>query len=268
MRKLTAAFAAVAAATFCLGPFAWLALTALKPDDEVTRLGLPSHVTFENLRATFVERGFLQFLLNSAIVAGLTTVLALGFGGLAAFALAKLEFKGRQLFLGAALAISMFPPIATVSPLYLIVRAAGLRDTLAGLVIPYTTFALPLALWILTSFLRELPDELYRAARVDGCTPLQAFWKVLLPLAGPGVATTGILVFIAAWNEFLFALTFTSSVDKRTVPMAISLFAAEHKDPWGEIAAAAVIATLPLVVMTLLFQRRIVSGLTQGAVKG
>jgi multiple sugar transport system permease protein len=161
----------------------------------------------------------------------------------------------------------MFPPIATVSPLYLILRATGLRDTLVGLVPPYATFALPLTLWILTSFFRQLPDELYRAARVDGCTPLGAFWRVLLPLAAPGLATTAILVFIFAWNEFLYALTFLSSPEKRTVPVAISLFASEHKEPWGEIAAASVIATMPLVVMTVLFQRRIVSGLTAGAVK-
>ena len=162
----------------------------------------------------------------------------------------------------------MFPPIATVSPLYLILRACGLRDTPLGLVLPYTTFALPLALWVLTGFFREIPDELYRAARVDGCTPFQAFRKVMLPLAAPGLATTAILVFIFSWNEFLYALTFTSSPEHRTVPVAISLFAGEHKEPWGEIAAASVIATLPLVILTLVFQRRIVAGLTQGAVKG
>jgi multiple sugar transport system permease protein len=162
----------------------------------------------------------------------------------------------------------MFPPIATVSPLFLIIRALGLRDELAGLVLPYTTFALPMTLWILTGFFRDLPDDLYRAALLDGCSPFQAFRRVLLPLAAPGIAATAILVFIFAYNEFLYALTFTSSPEKRTVPVAISLFAAEHKEPWGEIAAASVIATLPLVVVTLLFQRKIVAGLTAGGVKG
>lgn len=162
----------------------------------------------------------------------------------------------------------MFPPIATVSPQYLLLRALGLRDTLAGLVLPYTTFALPLTLWILTSFMKEIPDDLFRAARIDGCTPFQAFRRVLLPLAAPGLATTAILVFIFSWNEFLYALTLLSSPEKRTIPVAITLFAGEHRDPWGEIAAASIIATLPLVALTLLFQRRIVSGLTAGAVKG
>jgi multiple sugar transport system permease protein len=162
----------------------------------------------------------------------------------------------------------MFPPIATVSPIYLALRDVGLLDTTAGLVIPHTTFALPLSLWILTGFFREIPDELYRAARVDGCSPFRAFRKVMLPLAMPGLATTAILVFISSWNEFLYALTFTSSPERRTVPVAISLFAGEHAEPWGEIAAASVIATLPLVAFTLAFQRRIVAGLTGGAVKG
>jgi multiple sugar transport system permease protein len=155
-----------------------------------------------------------------------------------------------------------------VSPLYLVIRALGLRDHLAGLVLPYTAFGLPMTIWILTGFFREIPDEIYRSARVDGCSPFMAFRKVLLPLAAPGLATTGILVFISAWNEFLYALTFTSSPEQRTVPVAISLFAGEHKEPWGEIAAASVIATLPLILVTLIFQRRIVSGLTAGAVKG
>jgi len=268
MKRWVWTFGALAAATFCLAPFLWLALTSLKPEAELTSLSLPSSLTFRHFQQVLFEREFFRFVLNSVVVAGTTTLLCLAVSALAAFALAKLEFKGRGLLLAAALGVSMFPPIATVSPLYLIVRGLGLRDTLTGLVIPYTTFALPLGIWILTSFLRDLPDELYRAARVDGCSPFQAFWKVLLPLAAPGIATTAILVFIAAWNEFLFALTFTSSPTKRTVPVAISLFAAEHKDPWGEIAAASVLATLPLVVVTLLFQRRIVSGLTQGAVKG
>jgi multiple sugar transport system permease protein len=258
--------ATVAFLTFFLGPFFWQVLTSLWPDGQLTQ-PLPTSLTFDNYVSVLWGRPFLQVMMNSLLAASLTTLFCMVVGASAAFALAKLEFRGRNLLLAAALAVSMFPPIATVSPLYLILRAVGLRDTLVGLVPPYATFALPLTLWILTSFFRQLPDELYRAARVDGCTPLGAFWRVLLPLAAPGLATTAILVFIFAWNEFLYALTFLSSPEKRTVPVAISLFASEHKEPWGEIAAASVIATLPLVVMTVLFQRRIVSGLTAGAVK-
>ena len=191
---------------------------------------------------------FARVLMNSALVAGATTMLCLAVASTAAFALAKLELRGKRALLSAALAVSMFPPIATVSPLYLALRDVRLLDTPLGIVIPHTTFALPLALWVLTGFFREIPDELYRAARVDGCSPFQAFRKVMLPLAMPGFATTGILVFIFSWNEFLYALTFTSSPEHRTVPVAISLFAGEFTEPWGEIAAASVIATLPLVI--------------------
>lgn len=262
------AFGSVAATTFFVGPFAWQLLTSLRPEAELTSLGIPRELSLQSYASAFEGRPFARVLLNSAVVAGATTVLCLAIASAAAFAIAKLEFRWKNAILAAALAVSMFPPIATVSPLYLALRKLHLLDTAAGLVLPHTTFALPLALWVLTGFFREIPDELYRAARVDGCTPFQAFRKVMLPLAIPGLSTTAILVFIFSWNEFLYALTFTSSPERRTVPVAISLFAGEHAEPWGEIAAASVIATLPLVVFTLLFQRRIVAGLTQGAVKG
>jgi multiple sugar transport system permease protein len=267
MRRAWLLFAVVAAVTFCVGPFVWQALTSIRPEGELTSTGLPSSISLASYAGAFRGRPFGRVLLNSFLVAGTTTVFCIAVGASAAFALAKLELRGKKLLLGAALAVSMFPPIATVSPLFLIIRALGLRDQLAGLVLPYTTFALPMTLWILTGFFRDIPDELYRAARIDGCSPFQAFRRVLLPLAAPGIAATAILVFIFAYNEFLYALTFTSSPEKRTVPVAISLFSAEHKEPWGEIAAASIIATLPLVVVTLLFQRRIVSGLTAGGVK-
>jgi multiple sugar transport system permease protein len=261
-------FALVAAVTFCVGPFAWQILTSLRPESELTRLAPPRVLSLESYIGAFRGRPFARVVWNSALAAGATTALSLAIGATAAFALAKLEFRGRRLLLGAALAVSMFPPIATVSPLYLVISAVGLRDTIAGLVLPYTTFALPLTLWVLTGFFRQIPHEIYLAARVDGCTPFGAFRRVMLPLAAPGLATTGILVFIASWNEFLYALTFTSSPERRTIPVAIALFAGEHREPWGEIAAASVITTLPLVVVTLLFQRRIVAGLTAGAIKG
>jgi multiple sugar transport system permease protein len=259
---------AAAALVFFLGPFVWLILTSLRPEGEITALGVPTSISFESYTAAFHGRPFARVLLNSAVVASVTTVFCLAVASTAAFAIAKLELRGTRVLLAASLAVSMFPPIATVSPLYIGLREIRLLDTPLGLVIPHTTFALPLALWVLTGFFREIPDELYRAARVDGCTPFQAFRKVMLPLAMPGFATTAILVFIFSWNEFLYALTFTSSPTRRTVPVAISLFAGEHAEPWGEIAAASTIATLPLVIFALAFQRRIVAGLTQGAVKG
>jgi multiple sugar transport system permease protein len=267
VRRAAVLFGLVAAITFCLGPFAWQLLASLRPEDELTRAGLPSSLSLASYAGAFHGRPFGRVLFNSFVVAAATTVFCLAVGASAAFALAKLEFRGKKLLLGAALAISMFPPIATVSPLFLIIKSLGLRDELAGLVLPYTTFALPMTLWILTGFFRDIPDELYRAARADGCSPWTAFRRVLLPLAAPGIGATAILVFIFAYNEFLYALTFTSSPEKRTVPVAISLFAAEHREPWGEIAAASIIATLPLVVVTLLFQRKIVAGLTAGGVK-
>lgn len=253
--------------TFFLGPFVWQVLTSLRPEAELGAPGLPSRLTLEAYRGVLGGGSFVRAVGNSLAVAAATTALCLALGAPAAFALAKLPVPGRGLLLGLALAVSMFPPIATVSPLYLALRAVGLRDRLEGLVVPYTTFTLPLTLWLLTSFFRDVPEVLYRAARVDGCTPFQAFRRVLLPLVGPGLATTAILVFIVSWNEFLYALTFISSPERRTIPVAISLFATEHTEPWAQISAASVVATLPLVVLTLLFQRRIVAGLTAGAVK-
>jgi multiple sugar transport system permease protein len=256
------------AIVFAAGPFLWQVLTSFRPESELARIGWPTKLSLENYRSAFEGRPIAHALANSVIVAGSTTILCLAIASFAAFALAKLDFRGRRWLLGAALAVSMFPPIATVSPLYLVIRALGLRDELAGLVIAYTTFALPLALWILTGSFRDLPDELYESARIDGCTPFQALRWIFFPLALPAVATAGILVFIFAYNEFLYALTFTSSPDKRTIPVAISLLASGHEEPWGEIAAVSVVAVLPIVVAVLVFQRHVVSGLTRGAVKG
>jgi multiple sugar transport system permease protein len=266
--KVLRGFGATAAATFFVAPFLWQLLTALRPEEELTRPGLPSRLSLASFVGAFHGRPFVRVLLNSALIAGTTTLASLAVGASAAFALAKLDVPRRRLVLAVTLAVSMFPAIATVSPLYIALRAASLLDTPTGVIVPHTTFALPLALWVLTGFFREIPDELYRAARMDGCSPLSAFRKVMLPLAMPGIATTAILVFVYSWNELLYALTFTSSPERRTVPVAILLFAGEHTEPWGEIAAASVIATLPLVVLTLLLQKRIVAGLTGGAVKG
>ncbi|MCA1828513.1 MAG: carbohydrate ABC transporter permease [Myxococcales bacterium] len=250
---------------FFVGPLFWQLLTSLWPEAELTS-ALPHSLTMANYAGLGVP--FARAVANSFLVAAATTVLCLAAGASAAFAIAKLEFRGRSLLLGGALAISMFPPIATVSPLYLGLRAIGLRDTLAGLVLPYAAFALPLTLWLLTSFFREVPDEIFNAALVDGCTPWQVFLRVYLPLSWPALATCAILVFIFCWNELLFALSFISTPERRTVPAAIALFAGEHVEPWGQIAAASVVAIVPLAALTFAFQKRIVAGLTAGAVKG
>jgi multiple sugar transport system permease protein len=268
MKRLPLVLGVALVATFFLGPALWQLLTSLRPESEVASASLPSSLSLDSYRAAFHGRPFGRVLANSALVAAATTTVCIAVAAPAAFALAKLRLRGTTLLLSAALAVSMFPPIATVSPLYLMLREVHLLDNPLGLVVPQATFALPLVLWILTGTFRDIPDELYRAARVDGCTAFGAFRRVMLPLAMPGIATAALLVFVFSWNEFLYALTFTSSPDHRTVPVAISLFAAEHTEPWGEIAAASVVAALPLVVLAVVFQRRVVAGLTRGAVKG
>lgn len=267
MRRAWLLLAVIAAVAFSAGPFVWQVLTSLRPENELLGLGLPSSLSVASYRSAFEGRPLGRVLLNSVLVAGATTLLCLAIGSLAAFAVAKMEFRGKKTLLVVALAVSMFPPIATVSPLYLVIRALGLRDEPAGLVLAYTTFALPMALWILTGFFRDLPEQLFEAARIDGCTPFQALRWVLFPLALPGIATAGILVFIFAYNEFLYALTFTTSPEKRTIPVFVSLLASGHTEPWGEMAAASVVAVLPLLAVALAFQRQVVSGLTRGAVK-
>jgi multiple sugar transport system permease protein len=270
LRKTGFLVLALAVAFYSLGPLLWQGVTALKPGPELTKLPpvLPSEPTFKHFISVFTGHPFLRVIMNSTVVASLSTALSILLGSLAAFALAKLRVRRKALILGFVLTVSMFPPIATVSPLYIIIRALGLRDTWWALVIAYTTFSLPLSIWILTNFFASIPDEVYLASRVDGCSDFQCFRKIMLPLAAPGVFTAAILVFIFSWNEFLFALTFTATTRSRTIPVAIALFPGLHEVPWGEIAAASVIVTIPLVVMVFAFQRRIIEGLTAGAVKG
>jgi len=266
-RRAAASLMVIAVLAFCLGPLASQIATSLRPAAATRGAANPFAWSLDNYRGALEGRYLGRSLVNSVVVAGGTTLICLAIGSLASFALAKLPVRGKNWMLGGALAISMFPAIATVSPLYLVIRALGLRDNLGALVLTYTTFALPLTLVILTRFFREVPDAIYEAAKVDGCAPWQAWWHIGLPLSAPGIASTGILVFIFAYNEFLYALTFTSSPEKRTVPVAISLFASDRIEPWGEISAASVMAAIPLVLVTVLFQRRIVSAITQGAVK-
>lgn len=270
MRRGILYIALLLVTSYSVGPLLWQLITSLKADYELTRIPplLPETPSLVHYIAIFKGKMFLRIIVNSAVVASATTLLALAVGSLCSFGLAKLAIRHKALILGFVLSISMFPPIATVSPLYLVMRAIGLRDTWWALIITYTTFSLPLSIWILTSFFRELPDEIYHAARVDGCTPFQSYYRIVLPLSAPGIFATAILVFIFSWNEFLYALTLTSTQASRTIPVAIALFPGIHEIPWGEIAAASVTVTVPLIVLVFAFQRRIIEGLTGGAVKG
>ena len=254
-----------------LFPVLWLLSLSLKDPASVNdgRL-IPKSFSFESYKSIFQEDIFTAALRNSIGIALLATVIAVVLASLAAYAIARLEFPGKRLILSASLAIAMFPPVSIVGPLYDMWRSLGLYDTWFGLIIPYMTFTLPLAIFTLSAFFREIPWELEQAAQMDGATPAQAFRKVILPLAAPGVFTTAILVFIYAWNDFVFALSLTSTTRAQTVPPAIQSFTgvSQFTAPTGAIAAAAIIVTIPIVVMVLFFQRRIVAGLTAGAVKG
>lgn len=253
-----------------LFPFYYELVTSLKTRDAIFNGFdlIPKKITFESYILVFTHRPFGRFLMNSFIIALLTTFFAIVIASIAAYAIARLQFKGKTIILGLVLAVSMFPQIATISPIYIFMKNMGLRDTYLGLIIPDTTFALPLAIWYLTSFFKQIPFDLEEAARIDGASPIGTFLKIILPLAAPGTFTTAILVFIASWNEYMYALTINTKDIRKTVPVAISMFQGQYTIPWGEIAAATVICTVPLIVMVLLFQKRIVSGLTAGAVKG
>ena len=231
---------------------------------------LPLHPSGESYKAIFTNQDFIRALINSIGICAIATFVAIVFGTMAAYAIARLTFPGKAAIIATSLLISMFPQIALVTPLFKIETALSLFDTWPGLIIPYVTFALPLGIYTLSAFFREIPWDLEKAAKMDGATPYQAFRQVITPLAMPGIFTTAILVFIACWNDFLFALSLTSTSAARTVPAAMSYFtgATTFEKPTGPIAAAAVVITIPLVIVVLLFQRRIVAGLTSGAVKG
>jgi trehalose/maltose transport system permease protein len=254
-----------------LFPVLWLLSLSLKDPATVNdgRL-IPKTFSFDNYSSIFDQDIFTKALRNSIGIALISTVIAVILASMAAYAIARLDFPGKRLILSASLAIAMFPPVSIVGPLYDMWRSIGLYDTWPGLIIPYMTFTLPLAIFTLSAFFREIPWELEQAAQMDGATPAQAFRKVILPLAAPGVFTTAILVFIYAWNDFVFALSLTSTTRAQTVPPAIQSFTgvSQFTAPTGAIAAAAIIVTIPIVIMVLFFQRRIVAGLTAGAVKG
>ncbi|MDQ3721477.1 MAG: carbohydrate ABC transporter permease [Actinomycetota bacterium] len=259
---------------YAMIPVLWLISLSLKTPDTVSdKKFIPQDVTLENYTTLFeggLDSPLLRPLINSVLIALIATVIAVTLASFTAYAIARLDFPGKTVILAGALAIAMFPPISVVGPLFDMWRALGLYDTYPGLIIPYLTFALPLAIYTLVAFFREIPWELEQAAQVDGATPWQAFRKVILPLAAPGVFTAAILVFIFAWNDFVFAITLTSSDSARTVPAALAFFTGESQftAPTGNIAAAAVLVTIPIIVFVLIFQRRIVAGLTAGAVKG
>lgn len=257
---------------WCLFPFFWLISTSLKLGNEALNSPDLFHGPFglQNYRSV-IEQDFGFNLRNSAIVAGTTTVFCIVIGALAAYALARLPIKRRILVLAGVLAVSLFPPVALVPPMYEVWRTLGLLNTYPGLYIPYTAFTLPLTIFILSTFFSSIPKDLEEAARIDGATAFQAFWKVILPLAAPGVFAAAIITFVAAWNEFLLASTFAPR-DKavQTVTVAIAAFtgSVQFERPIGTITAACVIVTIPMIILTLIFQKRIVAGLTAGGVKG
>ena len=260
---------------FTVFPFVWAFLSSIKPDAELFATPVrywPAHPTLDNYRAVLANGDFQRALLNSAVVALSVTALSLAIGSLAAYSLGRFRFRGRSMVLYTVLAMTMFPQIAVLGALFQIVNFFGLYNELPALILTYLLFTLPFTVWVMTGFMKSVPVEVEEAAYVDGATPFQVFYKIMLPLAVPGMATTGLLAFIAAWNEFLFALSFTQTPDKRTVTYAIQAFSATTSGafeiPWGPMMAASVVVTVPLIALALIFQRRIMAGLTAGVVKG
>jgi multiple sugar transport system permease protein len=256
---------------FSLVPVLWIIFLSLKtPATATDGAFIPHQWTLHNYRDIFNSGIFTDALRNSIGIGLISTALAVVLACAAAYAIARLDFPGKRLILAAALAVAMFPQISLVGPLYNLWRQIGLYDTWPGLIIPYMTFALPLSIYVLSSFFREIPWELEQAAQVDGATPFQAFTRVIAPLAMPGIVTTFIIVFIICWNDFVFAISLTSTTNAETVPAAIAQFpgVSQFTVPYTDIAAAAVVVTIPVMILVLFFQRRIVAGLTAGAVKG
>ena len=263
--------AVAAIVVFCLFPFYWLINTSMKTGADLSGANLlPPSPSLDNYTSIFEDDAFTMAIRNSAIIASSVTVLSLVIGSFAGYALARLHLPKKFLILAILLSISTFPPIAIAAPVFELWTDIGLYNTYLGLILPSLAFGLPLTIYILASFFRDIPRELEEAALVDGATRMQAFRKIVVPLAAPGVVTAGLLVFIFVWNEFLFAITLTSTPERRPVPAAIVFFTGsqQFEVPLGTISAASVVVTVPLIVLVLIFQRRIVAGLTAGAVKG
>lgn len=257
--------------TVCLilFPFLWVFLTSIRDPGSIfsNNSFFVANPTIESYVSALTTRPLLRYILNSLVVSALTTVLAIIVGSFAAYSLTKLPIKFKGLILVLILSSSMFPAVAIISPIFNLISDLNLRNSYFGLVIPYISISLPLSIWILSTFFQKIPNELLESAKLDGATPFQTFHKVILPLAGPGIATTSILVFIAAFHEYIFALTLNTDDAWRTVPVGITMFNSQYTTPWGDISAATIIVTIPILIIVLLFQRKIVSGLTAGAVK-
>jgi trehalose/maltose transport system permease protein len=271
LKNAALAFACLVLAFFLLFPLYYAVLTSFESGSELFKVSYwPTHIDLTSYSRVWTEQHFARNILNSVIVAASVVALSLGLALAAAYALGRIHFAGRKTLLYTILAISMFPQVAVLSGLFEVIRIFGLYNNLASLVFSYMIFTLPFTVWVLTTFMRDLPVELEEAAIMDGLGPVGIVTHIFLPLMAPAMVATGLLAFIAAWNEFLFALTFTLSDEQRTVPVAIALItgASEYELPWGNIMAASVIVTVPLVILVLIFQRRLVAGLTAGAVKG
>lgn len=252
-------------------PFYYAIITSLKHSGDLFRVELiPASLNWDNYASVFREQDFGANIFNSVLVSASVVGLSLGLALLAAYPLGRIPFRGRSTLLMTILGVSMFPQVAVLSGMFELIRALGLYNNLLSLTLSYMIFSLPFTVWVLTTFMRELPQELEDAAMIDGASTLTLIFRIYMPLLGPAMVTTGLLAFITAWNEFLFALTFTLSTEQRTIPVAIGLIsgASQHELPWGNIMAASVTVTVPIVLLVLVFQRRIVSGLTAGAVKG
>ena len=269
--KIGWALAGVVIVVYTLLPVAWIVSLSFKQGDDINnKKFLPTHWSLDNYRTVFDTNLFTSALRNSIGISLIATTVSVVLATFAAYAIARLQFRGKRLVLTTALAIAMFPTVALVGPLFDMWRSLGIYDTWLGLIIPYLSFTLPLSIWVLSAFFREIPWEMEQAAQVDGATPWQAFRKVIVPLAAPGVFTAAIITFFFAWNDFVFGISLTATNRARPVPAALAFFTGESffQQPTAAISAAAVIVTIPVIVIVLIFQRQIVAGLTSGAVKG
>ena len=270
IKRILLAVTAILATIFCLGPFIYMVFTSLSGNPDFLLPTKPFALTSRNFMAVIFSESahFLAYLRNSLIISAVTAVATVFLASLAAYALTRLSLPGKTALLLWILALSMFPPISLISYLFKLISALGWVNTYPGLILPYVAWSMPLSLWILVSYFAQVPRDLDRSARIDGATRLQTLIKIILPVAAPGVFSTALLVFIFAFNEFLFALMLTVDYRSRTIPVGIALFEGIHGQiPWGEIMAAATLTTIPVVILALVFQRRIVQGLTRGAVK-
>ena len=270
IRRLPSSMAAAFLIALILFPVYWAAVSSLAPERDLFAAPtlVPSVLILDHYRALFAQRDFWTPVRNSLVVASATAAVSVTLGFFCAYAIARLRFRGKRVALAFVLAVAMLPQISIISPLYLMLREIGLLDTYPGLVLPYVTFAMPLTIWLLVGLFQQLPVALEEAAAMDGASRLRTLREIVLPLSWPGVATTAILTFLYSWNELLFALSFTLGPERYTVPVAIALFRGQYQVPWGQVLAGAIVATLPVAVIVFIAQRRIIAGLTAGAVRG